>query len=184
MDENKIKEFFGERTFIPSWKFKDAEKYIKAGLEYFCGEDYKWLPEYDKIARWLSDNQSKGLLLCGDIGTGKTIMATKILCPLIKWKLDHFNLPVFDAYHMKDAFEFAGSMVIDDIGIESFSNNYGQVIDYFTRIIYDAEANNWLLILTSNMAPEIIKKKYGDRTWDRLKRLVRPVVVNDESMRK
>jgi len=39
------------------------------------GEQLQWLPEYDEVAAWLSDNRGKGLFLFGSCGRGKSLLS-------------------------------------------------------------------------------------------------------------
>ena len=72
----------------------DANSVMKRGLEYFIGRDYNWLPEYDKIAEWLTDNKHKGLLLFGGNGLGKTVICTQVIPYILKYylKMDSYTI--------------------------------------------------------------------------------------------
>ena len=49
----------------------NAKEVLNAGLQHFLGGDYKWQPEYDKVADWLTDNKGLGLFCMGNCGRGK-----------------------------------------------------------------------------------------------------------------
>lgn len=188
-----IEEFFGKRPIVPSVEIADAEKYIRQGLEYFCGKDYKWLSAYDEVVKWANDNKGKGLLLLGDYGTGKTLISCRILLPLINhfWQQEHLGdtdywLCKFPASSLASAAECTSNLIIDDLGIEDISNNYGEKIDYFARVINKIEFEGKLLICTTNLDTDELKKRYGFRVWDRMKALMKPVVFDNhgKSLRK
>ena len=43
----------------------DAKDVLWRGLNYFTGGKAQWLPEYDQIVQWLTDNRGRGLLCHG-----------------------------------------------------------------------------------------------------------------------
>lgn len=189
--EITAKSFFGSLPKIPEIKLNNAAHYIQAGLKNFFGENYIRNEAQDKVADWLSDNKGKGLLLMGSYGTGKTILATRIVLPLVKWYMENkkdwysgFGMYVYSAYEMKEAFERNFHVCIDDVGMENFEKSYGSTTDYFTRLIDNAERRALLLICTTNLSVNELKEKYGERTFDRMKKLMRPVVFSGESLRK
>lgn len=188
-----IEEFFGKKPMIPSVNIPDAEKYIRQGLEYFCGKDYTWLPCYDEVVEWSSNNEQKGLFLLGDYGTGKTLISCRILLPLINyfWKKNNtensgYWLRMFSASDLKDAYESNNSLIIDDLGIEDVGNRYGEKVDYFARVANKVEYNCRLLICTTNLNESELKNRYGVRVWDRMRALMKPVVFDNhgKSLRK
>ncbi len=65
---------------IPDAKAEMQRAMEAVGAE--LGVRLEWLPEYDAVAGWLSDNGGKGLLLQGNIGRGKSLLLKYIL-PLI-----------------------------------------------------------------------------------------------------
>ncbi len=89
---------FGYRPKVNNRRISimDARKRMEDGLRYFLGEGkYKWLPAYDRIADWLSDNKGRGLLCIGTSGLGKTLICQRIL-PVILGS----NVPSFTAQEM------------------------------------------------------------------------------------
>lgn len=38
-------------------RLPNAKYVLNAGLKYFMGDSYTWLPEYDEVADWLTDNK-------------------------------------------------------------------------------------------------------------------------------
>lgn len=189
MDKDKIAKFFGPKPVIPAVHIPEAEERIRTGLEYFCGEGYKWYPAYDKVVAWATGNKGKGLLLMGNCGVGKTLMAERILRPLLNyfWKSDfqaapesekpRYWLSRFKAWNMDEAFESQDSLIIDDIGTEDIKNNYGEKIDYFGRVLDKAEQTGRLVICTTNLDSETLFGRYDRRTIDRLLALVTIVEI-------
>ena len=51
----------------------NAKEVLNAGLQHFLGGDYKWQPEYDKVADWLTDNKGLGLFCMGNCGGSSVI---------------------------------------------------------------------------------------------------------------
>lgn len=188
-----IEEFFGKKPIVPAVNIPDAETHIRKGLEYFCGKDYSWLPVYNDVVSWATDNKGKGLFLLGDCGTGKTLLTSHILMPLINhyWQKEHLGdskywLVRFAALDMKSASEYNGNIIVDDVGIEDMSNAFGERIDYFARLMDRAEYEGRMVICTSNLTPDELKTKYGMRVWDRIIAMTTPLVFNThgKSLRK
>lgn len=178
-------QLFGQRKENVRISVEYSKELIERGLKYFFGEKAKWLPEYDALADWLKDNIGKGLLCCGDGGRGKTFVCERILLPIIMKKYPFANVGKIRAYTIaKDYGDVFGNILfIDDIGVERDAHNYGERINVFNQIVDDAERNNWLLIITTNLTTDEIKDKYGERTLDRLRSLMRLVLFKGESLR-
>ena len=58
------------------FKTENPKQFVEEVLRFALG-DYTWLPEYDQIIDWMSDNKGKGLILIGKKGLGKTVFAKK-----------------------------------------------------------------------------------------------------------
>lgn len=173
-------------------KLEDARGVLKRGLQHFLGDKYQWLPEYDKVADWLTDNNERGLLLFGSNGRGKSIICTKLFPVIFKFylKLDCLCVTAsdlsscykndIDNYNLHYA---TSPIIIDDIGIEGIMGNYGEKIDLVSEIIDRCEKRSRLVILTTNLTPAEITERYGIRTYDRLRGITRSIKFNGESLR-
>ncbi len=151
------------------------------------GKKYINHAEYRKVAEWLEDTKGKGLFLYGKCGTGKTMLAMRVI-PLIfhKVKNKYFNL--YNATDMhKHIDEILNKnnrfIVIDDIGAEGIIKDYGTERNYFAEIMDAVEKQGKLIIITSNLPNKESFKSYGERTWERIKATTKPILFNFESMR-
>lgn len=75
-------------------------------------------------------------------------------------------------------------LLIDDIGTESVINDYGEKHDLVSELIDRAEKTKRLLILTTNLTPSEIGERYGLRTLDRLRSIVKSVKSIGDSLRR
>lgn len=172
-----------DRVFI---SIPDAKGYLERGLAFFVGEGYTWLPEYEKVALWLSNNNGRGLLCFGNCGRGKSVICGKII-PLLLNHYCHKIVSCYDSQTMNndiDDVKRKHIIYIDDIGIENVSIKFGEKRLAFPEIVDEAEKKGKLLIITTNLSLSEIEQKYGERTKDRLIALVEPVLFKGKSMRK
>lgn len=169
---------------------KDARVLLWQGLQYFTGlEKPVWLPEYEKVAEYLTDNKGKGLLLYGACGTGKTLITKKIIPAIISEYYDRLST-MYNAGDMHVQLEnikkkyFA---VIDDLGTENATyQQYGNTICPFAEIVDNAEKEGRFLMVSTNLnlADENgFVKRYGKRTYDRLKTVFCCIAFNGASLR-
>ena len=167
----------------------DAREVLKRGIDYFLGSRARWLDAYDEVADWLTDNEGKGLLCRGTCGLGKTVICSRLM-PLI---LNHYCrqiVPVYEAVELgKRADEILAKhlMVIDDVGMESPLVEYGNRRDIFSELVYKAENDGKLLIITTNLpytgGTVNMATRYGVRTVSRLRGMVKTVTFRGEDMR-
>lgn len=171
---------------ITHFRIEDAEDLLKRGLKHFIGDDYQWLPEYNEIVEWLSDNKGKGLLCMGNCGRGKTVICLNILSAVFQYLLSQ-NYNIYDSVEMGDKIEdiksFGCNIMIDDIGLEQEFSKYGEKHIAFSEIVDIAEKKGLLLVITTNLNQKQLKSKYGERTFDRLKSLTKCVVFKGNSLR-
>ena len=143
---------FNAGGVIPQIIIPEAERRMRECLKEFVGEDYRWVPAYDKVVTWLSDNKGKWLLCIGFSGTGKSRLCRNILPFLLGFK----DVAVCSAIEMTahgriDELLKAGIIVVDGLGTESPETNlYGRHRRPFAELCEAAEQDGKLLILTTN----------------------------------
>lgn len=191
----------------------DPRKELWAGIVYFMAQEKRqpqWLPDYDKVAAWLSDNEGRGLICVGTSGLGKTVICQKVLPVLFS---RHFGLEVLSVTanemnaRIDELLRYCQPnhiIIVDDLGTEPASV-YGR--HPFCELVDTAERRGTLLIITTNLrttarrltedcgqqgragdydpsSPPSIEKRYGMPTLDRLRATTRVATFTGESMRK
>ena len=185
---------FGYRPKVNNRRISimDARKRMEDGLRYFLGEGkYKWLPAYDRIADWLSDNKGRGLLCIGTSGLGKTLICQRILPVIIG-----SNIPSVTAQEMNtriDELLKERCVIIDDLGKEDVEiRNYGNRRHPFFELCDAAEKNGNILIINTNLSttpvrdpryPDSIQSRYGNEVLSRLRATTKAVLFEGEDMR-
>lgn len=189
MEEQEI---WGKKESVAMIRLQNTSDVLRRGLKFYLGESALWLPEYDEIVKWLSDNNGRGLLFYGSNGRGKTIICQKVIPSIFRYYL-HIDFYQCDAIELGETyrnsignFELMHNtqpLFIDDIGTESIINDYGEKHDLVSELIDRAEKNNRLLVLTTNLTPDELSERYGVRTLDRLKAIVKSVKSIGKSLR-
>ena len=144
-----------------------------------------WLPEYNKVASWLTDNKKKGLLCIGNCGRGKTILCRWVI-PMLIYHFCRRHVSVYDAIDINtkiDEMKIKHLLSIDDIGTESDYFVYGVRRQPFQEIADSAEKTGKLLLITTNLTISQIQEKYGIRTLDRLRKVTSVVEFIRKSYR-
>lgn len=140
-----------------------------------------------RMATWLTGDSSKfAAVLCGGCGNGKTTLVKafqNLLC--------YLNIPVPDSHgkafwlRLSDAREIADiartdypafltltripMLAIDDVGIEPLEvMEYGNVVSPIVELLTKRYDEQLFTLMTTNLTPEGIRKRYGDRIADRL----------------
>lgn len=161
---------------------------------------YRHLPEYAGIIDWMASTEGRGLLLYGDCGCGKSIILTGVVPVLLAMQermtvaihADELSKPYELAlrtagYDPKmtnlDYLTRTAYPIIDELGVEPLVNDYGEKYEGFNRVINAAERYLRPLFLSTNLTREQLLGRYGERTFDRLTRLCRPVKFEGESLR-
>ena len=151
-----------------------AEIAIKKALSYFVkleGRELEWLPEYEKVAEWLTNTQGRGLFMYGECGRGKSLLGRYVIPGLL---MHHFKkaMPVFDTIEMNTRLDEILKMrlvSLDDIGTEDVIVNYGTRRQAFAEIMDNAEKRSVILIISTNLANKAqIEEKYGTRVYERI----------------
>ena len=163
-----------------------AKQQLWNGLQYYLGDKAEWLPCYDEIVDWLTDNQGRGLLCYGSCGLGKSVICGKII-PVLLNHYHHKVVSIYEADSMNshiDSVKEKHILYIDDIGTEGESVKYGERRMAFPEIVDAAEKKGKLLICSTNLGLADLKAKYGERTTDRLKAITRQVLFTGNSFRR
>lgn len=172
----------------------DARDRIQKGLRHFVGDKAQWLPAYDEVAAWLSDNKGRGLLCLGTPGLGKSLLCRDILPVILNG-----HAKVCDSVDMGSRIDELLSercIVIDDLGKDSVEAwvKYKKRKPFF-ELCNAAEKDGKLLIITTNLSttpvspkyrylfPMSIQERYGAEVLDRLKAVTRLVKFDGKSMR-
>ncbi len=168
---------------------QDARSILRRKMLEILGEDVIWLPQYEEIAEWLSDNKGKGLLLRGGQGVGKSFITREILVPIIKDpRLLRKNIIEVTPYDIGKKIERITAdgvpVFYDDLGLESPYQYMGNTIDPFVMLTYYAEVKGMFLLLTTNLSADDIVRRYGPRVADRLNYLCKTIEINSNSFRK
>lgn len=175
-----------------------AREQLAAGLRYYLGADAKWLPCYDEVAAWLSDNKGRGLLCVGDNGLGKTLICQNIIPVLLQQNVRKIvkTYSALDMNQKIDELLRIELLGIDDVGTEPLETiSYGVRRIAFSELVDASEKQGTLLILSTNLRTNhgtdrtgnpvpSIEDRYGLRTYDRLKAVVKSVTFKGKSMRK
>lgn len=137
--------------------------------------DFRYITDYDNFVDYMIDNKGRGLVICGQYGLGKSIFLNKVYPQFLH---DFFGKSIksriYSAYSMNNNIanilqqKFA---IIDDIGAEGKYVFYGNEVEGFSMLIDNSEKKNTLLYASSNLTIAEIKSRYGDRTFDRLKKV-------------
>lgn len=164
----------------------DGRKNLLRGLRYFAGEDVQWLPEYDGVVQWLTNNNGRGLLCYGNCGRGKSLICGKIVPVLLNY-YQRLIVSCFDAQQMNaniDAIKAKHIVYVDDVGTENMSVKFGEKRLAFAELVDEAEKRGKLLIVTTNLSLDEIAQKYGERTMDRLVGITTRVKFQGQSLRR
>ena len=152
-----------------------------------------------------SENVRLGLLLIGNVGSGKTTMARAIQTAMRyitdKTKdISHRNVPRFDEIVSARQFNHEGFDVyglhnrtskgkrsivcIDDLGLDIVDKQvYGNILQPFCELIELRYQDYEPFIITTNLNLAEIGAKYGERVYDRINEVCTVVPMKHESYR-
>tara|TARA_R100001244_G_C5150416_1_gene129565 strand:- start:375 stop:971 length:597 start_codon:yes stop_codon:yes gene_type:complete len=159
------------------------EMFIKSFKHYDRTIDiYEHLPAYDEIIDWMVDTRGRGLMLMGECGLGKSTILNYVIPAIFRTKTNK----VLRSVPAKELGEIdrniAPFILIDDLGTESIKNDYGTKIDAVADAISYAEDSSKTLLITTNLSPESLKKRYDERALDRLRKC-KVVIIKGNSFR-
>lgn len=148
-------------------------------------KQYQPQPEYKEVVNWLENNNSKGLLLYGNCGRGKSFIARYVIpAILLKYRQKAFTIVnATDMNEMINELKYKKYLVIDDLGCEFTANIYGNKRNAFDEIIDAAEQRGNLLVITSNLTIDELMQRYGERVLGRLKALTTRISFTGDSLR-
>lgn len=163
---------------------------LETELKQIIGQICLWYSNDDRF----KGDISKGIILRGNCGTGKTISAEIIReivnfgdkkNPLMLNARDLQNIYVKNDIEQINSLKKRFLVIIDDVGVESSDvKNYGNVIEPFNDLFDYRYRNKMETIITTNLTPEKIKEVYGDRILDRFKESFNEYIFNSKSLRK
>jgi len=184
-----------------------AEKLVRRTYHPFYKTD-KYLAAVEAVAKWMVDETEKpGLLLMGYYGNGKSTIAKSIKDAVYglamaklsteqpsKWEM-HTAKSIAQMVSMSDTYSCLRTysaglakvqrLIIDDVGYEPAELKiYGNILTPIEDILARRYDSNKITIVTTNLMWKDIRKKYGDRLYDRLKDYFTEVVFEGESFRK
>ncbi len=179
-------------------RITDARKRMEECMHDMLGDRAQWLSAYDRIANWLTDNKGRGLLCVGAPSTGKSFFCQKMLPALLG--NGGRPIPIVDAVNLRtrlDELKREHICIIDDLGHEP-RRYYGDTDNSFFELCNNAERTGNLLIITTNLSPNIIdprypdaavypdsiEHRYGREVLDRLKVITSVAVFKGGSLRK
>lgn len=153
------------------------------------------------IAEWLTGDSSKfGLLLCGNVGNGKSTFVKAFQQLLNQLNLrsednrDYRKIRIIDArtvaylcksdYREWEELGRLPMLAIDDLGtepleIQDYGNIMSPMVDLLTRR-YDKQL---FTIVTTNLMPKEIRPKYGVRIGDRFNEMMVKIQFENDTYR-
>lgn len=165
------------------------------------GYNFNGIDGVDKIARFVAREQvrqrnndkysSKGLILSGLCGRGKTLMAMIIsqqtkspLFSVMDLDTDYANLNSDDFSRRYSEIDSVRSIaIIDDLGAEPSNKRYGNegyVQTLVTRLYDKWKFYRTPCVITTNLNPPQIIEMYEERTLSRLKEMCEFVIYSGE----
>jgi DNA replication protein DnaC len=176
---------------IPQISMPHAGDYFLIALKSICNQKgipddkIQFLPEYEKVVEWLTDNKQKGLIMGGANGRGKSLIGEYVIPSILR----HVMGKVVNCYKSTeinqnlDVIMTKKYVYIDDMGVEDKKSDYGSVRWAMPEIIDNAEKFGKLLIISTNLSSKDIAEKYGHRTFDRIFSICHPIKFEGDSMR-
>lgn len=170
-----------ERVRMP--QVTDARNRFISAMRYLLGDKCVLRREYGAVVEWLNENDGRSLLLGGKCGTGKSLIATRVL-PLI-YATMHYTFVPMQAYQFSRLSDIPTSnvVIVDDIGTEGVVKKYGTSVDNFGRLVDLVDSGKRICIATTNLSADELAGLYGDRTMDRIRSNFKIITFDFGSMR-
>ena len=165
-----------EKEEIRKFKKKYA-KDVYSKMSMFGKPDPKWPAMLDDI---IVNGYALGLF--GGVGTGKTFFF-EVYSNYCRQRIEIWSMMKFSQWSCDELDRWLGNLhaidiVLDDIGSEVTSNNYGSKYDYLPIIVENRLSAPGRTHFTTNLDEETIKQRYGARVADRLKTLAKFYELN------
>lgn len=157
--------------------------------------------QVDVVAEWLtSENPKFGLMLCGGTGNGKTTFVRALQRLLNNYELhDYYNNSTYGIV-IRQAMDIAylrredvrlwrdlcatEMLAIDDLGREPIEvSDYGNVWYPLVDLITTRYDRQLFTLITTNLTPQEIRARYGDRIADRLNEMMIKVIFKNDTYR-
>lgn len=177
---------------------------VKAEVAYRQGEfrDCEELQmQLDKMAEWLTCERGKiGMLLCGGCGNGKTTLMKALQQSINLLNIRNgltgtvYGMRIVDAktitylcktnYKRWEEIANAEMLGIDDLGVEAVEvMDYGNIISPVVDLLVRRYEAQLFTVITTNLTPPEISKRYGERIADRLREMMGRLVFANNSYR-
>lgn len=171
------------------FNFRNAKALFTEHMQYFLSIEQRklqWQTEYDEIVDWLTDTKGRGLFLYGNCGRGKSLIAQHVL-PSIFLREKSLIMNVYNIQELStrlDEILNRKIVCIDDIGTEPpVINNFGTKRFAFPEIIDMVEKKSNMIIITSNLDGDGIRKYYDERTFQRIISTTKRIEFKGKSLR-
>ena len=182
---------FPELPQRPHVTVPNARERLQKGLRHFIGDSVQWLPAYDEVAQWLTDNKGRGLLCFGTSGLGKTTICRDIL-PVLLGKNNVVSVTAMEMGQRIDELLKARCVIIDGLGKEAVQEtvNFRRRTPFY-ELCDAAVSGGLMLIITTNLATttvdnplysDSIEHRYGPDVLSRLRAATKAVIFKGEDM--
>jgi len=160
------------------------------------------MTQTEQIAEWLTGDHSKfGLMLCGGCGNGKTTFVKAFQQILNKFEIkvdddysERYSIRIVNARDLgrlcKEDYDewrdisYKRMLAIDDFGTEPLEvMDYGNILYPITDLLTTRYDRHLFTILTTNLTPQEIRPRYGDRIADRLNEMMGKVIFANSTYR-
>lgn len=134
--------------------------------------------------------RNKGLFLFGSVGTGKSF-AVKVIssCNKIQFYTCRELEKMFEACpeHFWEVIRERKEIIIDDLGTEDERNDYGTKFELMERALDERhkifESMGIRTIITTNLSSDVIKERYSERIYSRLRQMCECVNATGRDLR-
>lgn len=138
--------------------------------------------------------RGRGILLAGVTGCGKSLAMRCLYPPSAPPRRDCRWIDCFDPVQVgwledHDIWTWAKTIVLDDLGAERDSNDYGvrllPIADFFMRASRRHDNGEFVprVCVTTNMSARQMSERYGDRMLSRLLAVTEPVQMSGSDKR-